>query len=397
MKKRRSLLCVLISLVLLLPCFCFAGCSGGAESDEITVALYPYLPDLEYYQELVEEEWEAVHPEITLKFVDWDCYYNHDIDDVDVFMYDSICYSALLEEGYLSPVADEEVEDLDGFIPFMVDCMREDGQLYGIPVLGCSYFMMYYKDDAELAAAQTLEDVYNAVGVKENPNQDPADNTYGLMTNFKYDYPYYYLDAYVDAEGEYDDFSEMPALDNPAALTALNQMVDMLGEKFAFGLFENFGYDNYVYAQRFNEGKGRVFIGYSENMAFMQDIADQIDIKTISMTPGDNVQLYFSDIVSINANVEDDKRDECLELANIISSNEVISNLIVKDGVPQYILPARGELYEELMETYPLYGRLYDLMINQDSNLFRFGDAYYDYIEQADDVIPENMEALRAN
>jgi len=393
MRRFKSFLSLTMAVFLLVSTLLLAGCTHRVDlqKDGISVALYRYLPDLDYFQAVVENVWKERHPDIPLNFVEWDCYLNDNPGRVDVFMYDSICYSALLNKGYLGQIAEDEVEDIENFVPFTVNGIREDGKLYGIPTLACSYFLIYYKDDAPVAAVQSLDELYQILGKKPNPGQYPADTSYGLLMNFHDSYPYYYLDACIDASGEYNTFDKVPALDAPAGLNTLRQMEAMAGPDFAWGDAYGEDYDDFTNARTFNEGHGRAVIGYSEDMAFMQDITDKIDIKTISMASGDNIQLFYTDFVSVNRKVSKEKRAACLELANLISSSDALSTLLVKDGAPQYILPARTDLYLKMAEDYPLYNRLYELVMKENNRLFRFGKKYYYFISSAFSKLPKNM------
>ena len=51
------------------------GTPCSAESvDTLTYAVFPYLPDAVYYQELIEKRWAEIEPGIKLIRADWDCY-----------------------------------------------------------------------------------------------------------------------------------------------------------------------------------------------------------------------------------------------------------------------------------------------------------------------------------
>ena len=50
----------------------------AAQPDEtnttLNVALYGYVPDTERFEKAVQESWEKAEPNVTLNFVNWDCY-----------------------------------------------------------------------------------------------------------------------------------------------------------------------------------------------------------------------------------------------------------------------------------------------------------------------------------
>ena len=53
-----------IAIILLLLVSSGAACSGETV-DALTYAVFPYVPDVEHYQELVERRWAEIEPDIT--------------------------------------------------------------------------------------------------------------------------------------------------------------------------------------------------------------------------------------------------------------------------------------------------------------------------------------------
>ena len=48
------------------------GPDSGVES--ISVAIYPFLPDLDLAQNILAQMWAEMEPDVELEFVYWDCY-----------------------------------------------------------------------------------------------------------------------------------------------------------------------------------------------------------------------------------------------------------------------------------------------------------------------------------
>lgn len=45
-----------------------------ASKQEISVAVYPYVPDRALFQRVLTTQWQEIEPDVSLKFVDWNCF-----------------------------------------------------------------------------------------------------------------------------------------------------------------------------------------------------------------------------------------------------------------------------------------------------------------------------------
>lgn len=134
-------------------------------------------------------------------------------------------------------------------------------------------------------------------------------------------------------------------------------------------------------------------MGYSECMGSMPDIADRLTLSKISYTDDDDIPLYYSDLVSMGADVTDQhKKELCLELMNIISDDETILALTLQDGSPQYLLPARKSVYQEAAEDYPQYAKPYSIVSDGDNHVLRFGSDIHDYIEKSSALLDKRID-----
>ncbi|NET56591.1 MAG: hypothetical protein F6K47_10605 [Symploca sp. SIO2E6] len=90
---RKFLNCGLI-LVLLLTMLMSRTGTALANPTELTVGLYPYVPRIEQFQTAIQNQWDKVHPEVSLKFLDeneWDGGYDQDPpQNADVYVFDAL-------------------------------------------------------------------------------------------------------------------------------------------------------------------------------------------------------------------------------------------------------------------------------------------------------------------
>ncbi len=363
------------------------------DSNTITVAIYPYIPDVPLMKSIVERNFKEIHPETELEFVDWDCYMEPDPKGIDVLMFDSMFLTNLVERNYIQPIELDDIDNSDGIFDYAIDGNKVDNELYGIPNLMCSYFLIHYKDDEAVAKSENIYQLHEALGNYKGSFTKPPKDKKGLVLNFADNFPYYYLDAMIDSNGEYTVYDEMPDLSAPseAALKPLQTMVKMGGEnQIFFSQVATWLYGTFKKAEWFGEGRGRAYYGYSEDMSLMGDIIDEIDLKPLSLSDKENHQLFFSDVVALSTGVtNEEKKEKCLELMNVMASEELLTELALGNGTPQYLLPTRDAVYENVEDTYPMYERLYELVTDPNNYLMRCGENIYKYQTEAYEKIPE--------
>ena len=101
--------CILtITLIILLLC---SSACDREHVDTLTYAVFPYIPDIEYYQELIEARWAELEPDIKLVRANWDCYYDGVPEGIDVVMYDAVMRDTLISDGWIQPIDTDAVQD----------------------------------------------------------------------------------------------------------------------------------------------------------------------------------------------------------------------------------------------------------------------------------------------
>lgn len=348
---------------------------SGVES--ISVAIYPHLPDKNLFMRVLSEQWAQLEPNIELEFVSWDCYSEGAPEDIDVVMFDAVFTSYLAEGGYIQPIDRSMIQDADGIIPVAMDGITYNDEVYGIPYLLCSYFLVQYTDDEAVSAVDNFEDLYEIVAVRMKDSEK-----YGLLTNFSTNYESMYLDTLMDVENQYSEFQETPdtTIPNEEALNILRKIVSMREDCNDWGGATS----AFSYASHFNDGHGSVYFGFSEAMAFMDDILDDITIRNISYSRNGNIPLYYTDIAAMGAHVSNpDKQAACLKLMNLVASEEFLLEACVGTEEAQYLLPARESVYILGAQTYPMYEQLRELAIDENNRICRFNPDIWDFFEEA--------------
>jgi len=363
------------------------------DSNFINVAIYPYVPNLPDMEKKCEAMFKKINPDVTLNFVDWDCYASTDPENIDVFMYDAIYLDCLYEKGYLSELNLSDYSDMDLVMPFALEdtAITVDGEskTFGIPNLLCSTFLFYRKDDAELADASNIFEIYDAIG--KAPAGRMLHKGKGLLMNYLDEYPYYYIEAMRDDMGPDGDPASIEGrVDDPEALRSLNAIAKMGGKSMVEELALVYRFSSgYNKAEKFSEGYGRAFIGFSENYSFMGDNKDNIDVKMFSFSDKENVATFYTDLVSINSSVTDEKkRENCKQLVNLLTCREYVESIGTIEDKAAYLLPAREVSYGVYAEKYPLYTRLLEQISAADKHVERYGSWSEEYIWGLYETLP---------
>ena len=351
--------------------------AAEAGTQTVSVAVYPYIPDRELFVRVLTQQWEALEPEVSLSFVEWDCYEDPYPQQIDVMMFDAMFTTYLAENGYIQPIREEDLQDRDGILPFAVEGAYHNGELYGVPYLVCADFLVHRTDDAQMAAVRNMKELADLIRVRKQT--DPSD---GLACKYYSHYPYYYLDALIDFSGDYTVFGEAPDTAVPDA--AICARLDEIEQS----LPGNVELDDLMKDSRrcglFNDGVCSAYYGYSEDMSRMKDVQDEITIRTISFSETENIQLFFADIAAMGAHVSDPARQElCIRLMNLIGSEAFQQELCFGTENVQYMLPARKGAYVLAQEQYPLYGQLKVLVEDERNRIGRFGKDVHTYLSVA--------------
>ena len=350
----KKILTVTILLVLLLTA-CTVPWQWSAEeyvktqNSELTleVALYSYFPDPAAFRQAVRDAWTRVPPDVGLHFADWDCYVSDPDQALDVFVFDAIYLSSFVDEGYLLPIPEEIIRNREDLIPLCPGrlpqrrdaiCSAADGSalIFSIP----------RKEDSDLTGVSDLVALYDVLGDRKSQSVIPEENE-GLLINLSdvlLTKTMMYLDALMDEQQGYTDYSELPSETDLSA-----QALERLEYIWKMGGYEQVSYwpednDPFFWARWFADGKGRAYIGYAEAMNAMGDYADDVILRRLSYGTRHDIPLFYSDVVGISSAVSEEKKAAAFELANLLTSGEVLTAMSLpgeEGGSPQYLLTSR--------------------------------------------------------
>lgn len=348
----------------------------AAEGQSLSVAVYPYIPDMQLFREILTRQWEVLEPDVALNFVEWDCYEQPDPAQIDIIMYDAMFASYLAEGGFIQPIEEDAIVDKDGILAFAVEGARHEDRIYGIPYLVCSDFLIYHADDEEMAAVENMKQLCEVVSARKQ--KDPGD---GLVVNYYSHYPYFYLDALIDFSGTYSVYENAPVTVPPDP--TVRERLQLIKESLPNCDEDSILRDS-KRAALFDDGQCSVYYGYSEDMSRMDDLEGSVMVNTISFSDTENIQLFYADIASMGAHVTDPvHREQCIKLLNLLGSEAFQQELCFGTEDVQYMLPARKCVYDTARAQYPIYGRLQELALSENNRIFRFGKDVHTYLGTA--------------
>ena len=325
------------AIVLFLTVF-IATC-GYNRVDTLTYAVYPYIPDAEYYQEIIERRWAEIEPNIKLVRAEWNCYHDGVPDGIDVIMYDAVMRDALIEDGWIRPIDPGKVQNAEDIFSFALEDLTVNGKLYGVPVFLCGNFLIYDMGSTELAEAEHLTDF--------------RDESELLVINSEHDSnrAQYIYEVLADTLGE---ANPMESEDTDGLMEFIDRLAVDAHKRD----------DDTQVALAYDAGIGKGYIGFSESLRLLSKRISRTGIKSISFSDQDNIARLYVDAAAINSKVKGPRFEKCTELVNVIAEADVLSALSVQNGAAQYLLLARKTPYQTLRERFPLYAELEKLASN---------------------------------
>ena len=249
------------------------------------------------------------------------------------------------------------------------------------------------KGDEKLAGVTDIEGLYRVLGDRKGGSVIPGENE-GLLAD-PLNKARKYLDVLTDEQQKYSDYGTLPDVSalSAEAVEKLRELRKMSGEGLARYLTENKDKRAFL-PEWFADGKGRAYIGYSESMALMGDAAGQMDIRLFSYDARKNIPVFYTDLVGISAEIDEDRKELAYELANILLSEEVLTQMSMpgeEGGSPQYLLTFRSSVYDHLEKEFPIYARLKEIAENPDNHVFRAGSGVREFIKDANAALTEAL------
>lgn len=345
----------------------------------LTVALYPYVPRLSQFEQVIAAAWQEFHTGVTLKWATgWDGGYSTEPDpSYDVFVFDALNLGYFQSKGYLLPIATSQVANYSDIVAFARDGVTVGNTLLGIPQLGCGDFLFYRSSDSTLAAVTNETQLAQALGVCKYYGEKPPNATTGLMVDLAggTTVSSTYLESLYELYGKFP--ASLPKTIDPAVASTLQGVVSL--SSFTDVLYENDAAP-YQRASWFGQGTGRAYVGFTESMSQLNpQVLATIRFKPMPWsTKSDaiNKPLFYSDVVGVSPSTS--KRGTtalAIRLANLMTSASVITKVFGPSGSsgPQYLMPVSTSALKQLAAQYPAYAQMSNVLSGLQPALFNLG------------------------
>ena len=332
-----------------------------SNTDRSPIIFYYYfdLSDTKAFCDLLQKRFEESGHDRVIEFRAWDCYDDPPARDGDVYCYDALVLSTLVDEGYIRVLPD--IIDTSRVFPWILDRSKVRGKIYGIPLMTCANVFICRAED-------------------RIPVRNIFDIPPGLSAPMKSMAMTYYLYALCNLQDRRDD-----------VIKTLRQIRRIIGDK-AYATSKFAVYDG---IERFNRGDCKYLIGFTEDIRNLTPGDYAVSLVNFSDLPVNEMPLLPTDFVSLGKNIYADKLLDCLDLMEIMADSSFIYDLCTTNGRLQYMLPADATVYPRLAEIDPIYSEFFKIAGNEDNGILRFGKHFYtDYIRKEEELLAMLEEEL---
>ena len=324
--------------------------------DNTPVKIYYYydFTDTVHFCRRLEQRFRETGHERPLEFINWNCYKEPPGRDGDIFIYDAITLTALVDKGYLHQLP--EIIDTSDMFTWTIDKSKVRQKTYGVPLMICANTLICRKKDDH--HIRNIFDLHERTAIP-------------LKTMLMY----YYIQAFCNYQ-------------NDSVHRVFEHLAELMGGR------ENIPgstLDEYDGVRLFRSGECRYFLGFTESLRLFEPDDYVVRFANFSEHAEDQMPLFMGDYASLGNHVREEKLLDCLDLLEIMTDQEFIFNLCLQDGKLQYMLPPCRSVYPRLAEIDPLYDRLYRQLLPEENGVLRYGKSFYEDFYQKSDKLLESL------
>ena len=345
---------IILFQLFILSFVCFWSCSKTdpyEEPEHITIAIYDGTPQMDYFTQLLEREWEKAGHKVGLRVLPWDNYGGFPDDDASLLIYDGVFYSALRANDLLQPIS-----RIPDHCSFDWVYALADGDRYAAPFLLCSSFLIFDKDD----------DVMSKAGYVTDVTQETAVPLYSMC-------PYYYISNLMAKDGPSALLQDLTGDVDEAAFAPVRHMYENWLGSMKFEATSSSKYDG---PERFNGGSVRAVYNFSETTYDLS--SENLSATLLDPFPDVANRAFNVDYISVRSGLPEGTAKLCEELIAIISSEQFQFEYVDHEGKVLFCLPANKAAFGRLAGKYPLYSPLFGYSSSDKNRPMVLGPDFYE-------------------
>ena len=320
----------------------------------IKIYYYYDLTDTSYFCSKLEQRFRETGHNRPLEFINWNCYKQEPGRDGDIYIYDAIVMTALVNKGYLHELPD--IIDISDMFGWTIEKSKVKKKTYGVPLMVCANALITRrKDDHNIRNIFDLHE-RTAIPLKS------------MMM-------YYYLQAFCNYQ-------------NDSVNEVFEHLLELMGRKEAL---DGSSLDEYDGIRRFNAGECNYFLGFTESLRLLEPGDYVVKFANFSDYSEDQMPLFQVDYASLSHHVKEEKMLDCLDLLEIMTDKEFIYGLCMQEGRLTYMLPPSMSVYGRLAEADPIYKQLYEMLLSEENGVFRYGETFYEEFYNKSDVLLQSL------
>lgn len=327
--------------------------STTTENGELSPIIFYYdeLDGLEYLWPRLEERFRQTGHTRQILFREYDSYKELPGTDGDLYTYDAITLSALVDKGFFRSLP-KAVTSRSVF-PWIMEKSKIRQRSYGIPFMLCANVLICRRKD-ELP-------VHNIMELNEN-----AAIPLRSMLMF------YFVQAVCENRSL------------KKSIRVMDHLLDLIGGR---DFLEKSGMSDYDGINRFNRGDCRYLLSFTEYLYDLEKDDYAVSFINFSDKEESSRPRFMADFISIGKHVQKEKLQDCLDLIEIMVSEDFIYELCVPDGELQYLLPADRRVFRRLAEMDAVYRHLYDKVDSEENGVLRYGKRFYETFYSKRDIL----------
>ena len=300
----------------------------------LRVALYPYVPDIGVFKDVLTNAWSRAGRKEAIEFVAWDCYNDAFPTNADIVVSECEFLESYVAEKRLRPLDEPPFRDSAamadlGFVQFAYEgCFAVDENLekhpYGLPQMICTYYVFGRKGEP-LPQGLDFKPLANG---ETKPGKGTGLLFYATGDDMTFGIVRLYLDRILG--------------DEKRGGAALAKIV-AAGGKEQLSFYPDNG-DGFLRADWFRDGTGANYIDYSEALSRLAagGRGGEFAYRRLAGFGAP----YFVNPVSVTATCPDALLPAAAECLRILTCKEYVTSVLWPKGKsPAYVLPARYDIF----------------------------------------------------